>query len=82
MESGNTKSEAIHATVQRRFEQMRHDGAGCVNAYQGAARPDIVLPKVLSRGHLRMLLNEHRRREYPGLHNVIRCSIIFSDIKG
>jgi len=77
MESGNTKSESIHATVQRGFEQMRHDGVGCVDAYQGAARPDIVLPKVLSRGHLRMLRNEHRRREYPGLHNVIVLSYNF-----
>jgi len=55
---------------------MRHDGAGCVDAYQSAARSDIVLPKVLSRRHLWMLRNEHRRREYSGLHNVIHCFII------
>lgn len=70
MESGNTECEAVHAAVQRRPEQMRYDGAGRIDVYQGAARPDVVLSEILSRGHLRVLRDEHRRREHPGLYNV------------
>lgn len=70
MESGNTKCKAIHAAVQRGSEQMRHNGARCARIDQGAARSDIVLPKILPRGHLRMLRDEHRRCQYLGLHNV------------
>lgn len=76
MESRNAESEAIHATVQRGSEQMRHDGAGRIDVYQGAARSDIILPEILSRGHLWMLRDEYKRREYLGLHNVTRRSII------
>jgi len=81
MESGNTACEAVHAAVQRGSEQVWHDGAGCVNVYQGAARPDIVLSEILSRRHLWKLRDEHRRREHSGLHNVIPHSYTISDIK-
>lgn len=49
---------------------MRHNGARCAGIDQGAARSDIVLSEILSRGHLRMLRDEHRRCQYLGLHNV------------
>lgn len=78
MESGNTAREAVHAAVQRGSEQVWYDGAGCVNVYQGAARPDVVFSKILSRRHLRMLRDEHRRREHSGLHNVIPHSYTIS----
>lgn len=70
MESRNAKCKAIHAAVQRGSEQMRHNGVRCSGIDQGAARSDIVLSEVLSRGHLRMLRDEHRRCQYLGLHNV------------
>jgi len=76
MESRKAESEAVHATVQHRSEQMWHDGARCIEIYQGTARSDIVFPQVLSRRHLWMLRDEHKRREYLGLHNVIRYSTI------
>jgi len=76
MESGNAESETIHATVQRRSEQMRHDGARRIDIDQGTARSNIILPEVLSRGHLWKLRDEHKRREYFGLHNVTRRSTI------
>ena len=76
MESRKAESEAVHATVQHRSEQMWHDGAKCIGIYQGTARSDIVLPEVLSRGRLWMLRDEHKRREYLGLRNVIRHSTI------
>lgn len=83
MESGDAEREAVHAAVQHRPEQVRHDGAGRAGVDQSAARSDVVLPKVLSRGHLRLLRDEHRRRQYPGLHNVnpsVRLVIFFTHI--
>lgn len=77
MESGNAKRKAIYAAIQRGFEQVRHDGAGCVDVYQSAARSDVVLPEILSRGHLRMLRDEYKRREHLGLYNVTRSTIQF-----
>lgn len=76
MESGNAESETVYAAVQRGFEQMRHDGAGRADIHQSAARPDAILSEVLSRGHLRKLCDEHKRREHSGLYNVTHRFII------
>lgn len=76
MESGNAGSEAVHAAVQRGSEQVRHDDTGRIDIHQGAARPDVILSEVLPRGDLRILRDEHKRREHSGLHNVTHRFII------
>jgi len=77
MESGNAERQAIYAAVQRGSEQVRHNGAGRTDINQGAARSDFVLSEVLSRGHLRELRDEHRRRQHSVLHNVISSHYFF-----
>jgi len=75
MESGNAVRETVHATIYRGFEQMWHDGAGHAGTDQGGPRSNIVLSKILSRRHLRLLFNEHQRRQYSSLLNVIHYII-------
>lgn len=75
MESGKATGEAVHATVHRGPGQMRHDGVGRVGVDQSGTRSDVVLPQILSRRHLRELLDEHKRRQYLGLCNVIKPSL-------
>lgn len=77
MESGNAGSEAVHATVQRGSEQMRLNDTGHIDIYQSAARSDVILSEVLPRGHLRILCDEHKRREHSGLPNVTHHFIQF-----
>lgn len=71
MESGKAASQTVYAAVQRGSEQVRHNGAGRTDINQGAVRSDFILSEILSRGHLRELRDEHRRRQHSVLHNVI-----------
>lgn len=71
MESGKAASQAVYAAVQRGLEQVRHNGTRRTDINQGAVRSNFGLSEILSRGHLRVLRDEHRRHQHPGLHNVI-----------
>jgi len=79
MESGSAAHKTVHATIYCGFEQMWHNGAGHAGTDQGGARSDIVLSKILSRRHLRLLFNEHQRRQYSSLLNVIHYILSIID---
>ena len=46
---------------------LRADGARCPDQDQERDRPDPDFPALLPRGHLRLVLDEHRRHQHAGL---------------
>ena len=51
-------------------EQLRADGARCADPDQSEHRLLADFPALVPRGHLRLLRDEHQRREPPRLHDV------------
>ena len=49
---------------------MRADAARRAHQDQERDRPDADVPPLVPRGHLRLMLYEHRGRQHPGLHQV------------
>ena len=58
--------------LRDRHGQLRADGSRRADQDQERDRSDAVVPPVLPRGHLRLLRDEHRRREHAGLHARLR----------
>ena len=59
--------EPAHRHLRDRSRRVRADGSGRADQDQERDRPDADLPPLLPRGHLRLLRDEHRRRQHPGL---------------
>ena len=54
--------------LRARPRRMRADGPGRADQDQERGRQHADLPPLLPRGHLRLVLDEHRRREHARLH--------------
>ena len=62
------RREPAHRHLRGRPGQLRADGSGCADQDQERDRSHADVPPFLPRGHLRLLRDEHRRREHAGLH--------------
>ena len=62
------RAEPAHGHVRARPRRDRADGPGRAGQDQDRGRQHAHLPPLLPRGHLRQLLDEHRRRQHARLH--------------
>ena len=60
--------EPAHRHLLRRPRRLRADGPRRADLDQERDRSDADLPPLLPRGHLRLLRDEHRRRQHARLH--------------
>ena len=62
------QQEPARRHLRDRSRRLRADGPGRADQDQERDRQHAHLPPLLPRGHLRLLLDEHRRREHARLH--------------
>jgi len=62
------REQPSHGHVFRGSRRLRGDGAGRADLDQERHRSDAHLPPLLPRGHLRLVLHEHRRHQHARLH--------------
>ena len=62
--------QAAHAGVRRRPEHLRSHGSRRAHQDQERDGLDSHVQEVLQGGHLRIVRDEHRRGQHPGLHQV------------
>ena len=60
--------EPAHRHLRRRPRPMRPDGSGRADQDQERGRPHAHVPTLLPRGHLRLVRDEHRRRQHARVH--------------
>ncbi len=66
------RREPARRQLRDRHGRLRPDGPRCADQDKERDRSDAVVPPLLPRGHLRLLRDEHRRRQHAGVHAGLR----------